>query len=79
MVEPVQDSCRCNLSPRFPGWPGIIFSKAFRDLLPDALMRSGVVVIAEVFLNDAIQLETILDKHVIQALTPHAANEALTI
>jgi hypothetical protein len=34
-------------------------SEAFRDLLPNALMRSGVVVIVEVFLNDAIQLKTI--------------------
>jgi hypothetical protein len=37
-----------------------------------------MVVIVEVFLQDAIQLATILDKHMIQALPPQAANEALT-
>jgi hypothetical protein len=42
--------------PQFPGWPGIIFRKAFLDLLPDAFMRPGVIVIAEVLLHDAIQL-----------------------
>jgi hypothetical protein len=74
MVKPVQDSYICNPSLRFPGWPGIIFSMVFRDLLPNALMRPGVIVIVEVFLHDAIQLETILDKHMIQALPPQAAN-----
>jgi hypothetical protein len=59
VVETTQDWRRCNLSPRFPGWPGIIFSKAFWDLLPDALMRPGVVVILDVFLHRAIQLATI--------------------
>ena len=59
VVETTQDWRRCNLSPRFPGWPGIIFSEAFRDLLPDALMRPGVVVILDVFLHRAIQLATI--------------------
>jgi hypothetical protein len=43
VVETTQDWRRSNLSPRFPGWPGIIFSEAFRDLLPNALMRSGVL------------------------------------
>ena len=59
VVETTQDWRRCNLSPRFPCWPGIIFSKAFWDLLPDALMRPGVVVILDVFLHRAIQLATI--------------------
>jgi len=74
VVETTQDWRRCNLSPRFPCWPEIIFSKAFWDLLPDALMRPAVIVIVEVFLHDAIQLETILDKHMIQALPPQTAN-----
>ena len=56
VVETTQDWRRCNLSPRFTCWPGTIFSKTIRDLLPDALMRLGVVVIVEVFLHDAIQL-----------------------
>ena len=79
VVEPTQDWRTCNLSPRFPCWPEATFCKAFRDLLPDAWMRSGAVVRVEVFLHDAIQLATILDKHMIQALPPQAANEALTI
>ena len=57
----------------------MIFNEAFRDLLPDALMRSGVIVIVAVFLHGAIQLTMIEDKYMIQALPPQAANQALTI
>ena len=59
VVEPTQDWRRCNLSPRLTCWPRVIFSEVFRDLLPDALMRSGVGVIINLFLHDAIQLATI--------------------
>jgi hypothetical protein len=59
VVEPTQDWRRCNLSPRLTCWPRVIFSEVFWDLLPNALMRSGVVVIIDVFLHDAIQLSTI--------------------
>jgi hypothetical protein len=59
VVEPTQDWRRYNLSPRLTCWPRVIFSEVFWDLLPDALMRSGVVVIIDVFLHDAIQLATI--------------------
>ncbi len=54
VVEPTQDWRRCNFSPRLTCWPRVIFSAVFRDLLPDALMRSGVVVIIDVLLHDAI-------------------------
>ena len=56
----------------------MIFGEASRDLLPDALMRPGVVVIVNVFLHRSIQLTTIDDKHMIQALTPQAADQTLT-
>ena len=52
----------------------MIIKCTYRDLLPDALMRSGVIVIVAVFLYDATQLVMIQDKHMIQALPPQAAN-----
>jgi hypothetical protein len=58
VVEPTQDWRRCNLTPRFPCWPRVIFSEVFRDLLLDAWMRPAAVVIVEVYLHDAIQLAT---------------------
>jgi hypothetical protein len=79
VVETTQNWRRCNLSPRFLCCPGILFSKAFWVLLPNAMMRPGVVVMRDVFLHRAIQSATNLNKHVIQALTPKAADEALTI
>ena len=59
VVEPTQDWRRCNLSPRLTCWPRVIFSEVFWDLLSDALIRSGVVVIIDIFLHDAIQLARI--------------------
>jgi hypothetical protein len=59
MVKPVQDSCSCIPSLSFPGRPGIIFNDTIRNLLPDALVRSGAIVIFGVFLHDAIQLTMI--------------------
>ncbi len=79
MVESTQDGCGCDLSPsrRLAYRPGIAFGKAFRDLLPDALMRSGAVVVFDVSLHNAVQLVAMENEHVVQALSSQTANEAL--
>ena len=80
MVESTQDGCGCDLSPsrRLAYRPGIAFGKAFRDLLPDALMWSGAVVVFDISLHNSMQLVVMENEHVVEALPSQAANEALT-
>ena len=79
VVKTIQDWRRRYLSLRFSGWPWISFSIAFRNLLPDTLMRSGAVVIIDIFMHRAIKLAMVQDKHMIEALTPQTSNVTFTI
>jgi len=58
MVESNEDGCRCDLSAsrRLAYRPGIAIGKAFRDLLADALVGSGAVVVIYILLNDMLKL-----------------------
>jgi len=58
-VESAQDGCGCDLSPNRSlayNRPGIAIGKAFRDLLADALVGSGAVVVIYILLNDMLKL-----------------------
>ena len=78
MVESAQDGCRCDHSPRLANGPGAVLDEVIGDLLPDALMGSGAVVVFDVLLHNKMQLMAMENEHVIQAFPPQAANEALT-
>ena len=78
MVEPAQDGCKCDASPRLAYGPGTVLDEIIGDLLPDALMWSGAVVVFDISLHNTMQLVAMENEHVIQAFTPQAANEALT-
>jgi len=49
--------------------------RSVRDLLTDALMRSSVVVVVNVFLHDAIGMPFAQEDEVIQAFAPETAQE----
>ena len=49
--------------------------RSVRDLLNDALMRSSVVVVVNVFLHDAIGMPFAQEDEVIQAFAPETAQE----
>jgi hypothetical protein len=56
----------------------LVFNEVFGDLLVDALMGSGVVVVLNVLLDNMKQLMAIENEHVIETFALQAANEALT-
>jgi len=78
VVESTQDGCRADASPGLAYGPGAVFDEVIGDLLPDALMWSGAVVVFDISLHNAMQLAAMENEHVIQAFTLQAANEALT-
>ena len=78
MVESAQDGCRGDASPGLAYGPGAVFDEVIGDLLPDALMWSGAVVVFDISLHNTMQLVAMENEHVVQAFTPQAANEALT-
>jgi len=78
VVKPAQEGCGCDPAPRLTFRPGTVLSEAIRDLLPDALMGSGSVVVLNIGLHDTMQLAAMQNEHVVQAFPPQAANEALT-
>lgn len=78
MVKPTQKGCGCDLPPRLTDGPGVMLTEAIRDMLTDALMGSGSVVVFNIGLHDAMQLAAMQNKHVVQTFPPQAANEALT-
>ena len=78
MVESAQDRCRSDASPRLAYGPGVVLDEVIGDLLPDALMWSGAVVVFDVSLHNTMQLVAMENEHVIQALSSQAANETLT-
>ncbi len=79
VVESAQDGCRGDPSPGLSYGPGTVLDEVIGDLLLDALMRPGTVVVFDVSLHNTMQLVTMENEHVVQAFTPQAANEALTI
>jgi hypothetical protein len=50
----------------------------FWNLLPDALMRSCLVEVRHIGIEDALELLLLQDEQVIEALTPHTAQKAFT-
>lgn len=48
------------------------------DLLPDSLMRSGLIEVLDIGTQDTLQLFLLEEEQVIETLSPHAAQEALT-
>lgn len=56
----------------------LVFNEVIGDLLVDALMGSGVVVVLDVLLDNLKQLMAIENGHVIETFALQAANEALT-
>jgi len=57
-------------------WQGSGF--LLRNLLLDALMRSGSVEVGDISIEDPLELLLMQDEQVIETLTPHTAQEALT-
>ena len=68
------------MSCRLAGGPGavLVFNEIIGDLLVDALMRSGAVVVLDVLLDNPKQLVAMQNEHVIETFALQAANEALT-
>lgn len=56
----------------------LVFNEIIANLRVDALMRSGAVVVLDVFLDNPKQLVAIENEHVIETFTLQAANEAFT-
>jgi hypothetical protein len=52
--------------------------KPFWNLLPDTLMRSGLIEVLDIGTQDTMQLLLLQDEQVIQTLTSHTAEEAFT-
>ena len=51
---------------------------SFWDLLPDALMRSDLIEVLGIGMQDTIQLLLLEDEKVIQTLSTHAAQKPFT-
>jgi hypothetical protein len=76
MVQPTHDGksnhlVSCTLSRWNP-------SALFRDLLPNPLMRSCLVEVHHIGIEDALELPLLQDQQVVQAFLPHTPGEALT-
>ena len=50
----------------------------FWNLLPDALMRSGLIEVLDIGTQDTMQLLLLQDEQVIETLAPHTAQKAFT-
>src|SRR5947209_9794467 len=75
MVQPTHDRTSDHLV------PGILSGKArsalFRDLLPNALMRSCLVEVNHIRIQNALELLLLKDQQMVEAFLPHAPQEAL--
>lgn len=78
MVESAQDGCSGDPSPRLAYGPGAVLDEVIGDLLPDALMWSGAIIVMDILLNDAMQLFAMQNEHVIQTLSSQTTYEPLT-
>jgi hypothetical protein len=76
MVEPTQDREGEDLAALgiWWQWPSFLL----RNLLLDALMRSSSVEVVHICVEHALELLLMEDEQMIEALTSHAAEEALT-
>jgi hypothetical protein len=76
MVEPTQDREGEDLAALriWWQWP----SGSLRNLLLDALMRPGSIEVVHVCVEHAVELLLMHDEQMIEALTSHTAEEALT-
>ena len=77
-MKPAQHGYRSDISARLAYGPGVVLDEIIGDLLPDALMRSGAVVVLDILLHNTMQLAAMENEHVIEAFTAQAANEAHT-
>ena len=75
VVKPTQDRCGNDPASRLTGGPGVVFAEVIWDLLSDTLMGSGVVVVFNIGLNDAMQLAVMQNEHVVETFSFQAANE----
>ncbi len=80
MVESAQNGSRYDLPRRLADGPGtvLVFNEIIGDLLVDALVRSGAVVVLDVLLDNPKQLVVMQNEHVIETFALQPANEALT-
>ena len=76
MIEPAQDREGENLPTCGIWWQW--FRWWLRNLLLDALMRSGSVEVPHICVEHALELLLMHDEQMIEALTSHTAQEALT-
>ena len=75
MMKAIQDRYRCD-SARLRM---VFLVESSGDALPDALMRSGVIVIIYEFGDEAMQLVAVENEHVIQAFPLEGADETLAV
>jgi hypothetical protein len=53
----------------------VLVHRAIRGSLPDTLMRSGLVEIADVFPGHVLEVLVVEDEHVIEGLAPQATDK----
>jgi hypothetical protein len=76
MMQAAQDREGEDLATCLMDWHRSSF--LLRNLLLDALMRSGLIEVLNVGMKDTVQLLLVKDEQVIQTLSPHTAQKALT-
>jgi hypothetical protein len=57
----------------------LFLTESSGDALPDALMGSGVIVVIYEFGDEAMQLVTVENEHMVQAFPFEGADEALAV
>jgi hypothetical protein len=76
MVEPTQDREGEDLAALRIWWQETSFP--LRNLLLDALMRPGSIEVVHICVEHPLELLLMHDEQMIEALTSHTAEEALT-
>ena len=76
MVQPTHDGKSDHLVSRI--LRGRTQSALFRDLLPNPLMRSCLVEVRHIRIEDALELPLMKDQQVVEAFLPHTPHEAFT-
>jgi hypothetical protein len=56
----------------------VVVHRAVRDSLPNTLMRSGFVEIADILPGDVFEVLVVEEEHVIEGLAPQAADKSFT-
>ena len=56
----------------------VVVQRSIRDPLPNTLMRSRLVEIADILSGDAFEALVVEKEHVVEGLAPQAADESFT-